>query len=101
MRNQIVTEKGGIYLYVQVHPEISYAFISSTGKSLTFRVDGTYIKANGTVIGAEGEMTGYISSPLHNKVEVIRHRHYQKSDIIHHDFGDGMDVETLKIQIRS
>lgn len=102
MKQQIITEADGKrYLCLQVHPNITYAFISSTGKSLVYRVMGEYLKRNGEVTGTKDMMSSYISHPIKcDDFIEINHRHYHQSDIIKHEFyRDGMVASAIKIPI--
>lgn len=96
---KIITEDGKTYLVISVNENIDSAFISRSGKSLVFRINGIYLKANGVVIGKAGEVTGRINKPLDCKVTTITRKTYQHRDIIKYDFGNDNVRSALKIII--
>lgn len=101
MRHNIVKEGNLSFLICECPVNFDHGFISSTGKSFVYRVNGTYLKSNGEIAGKEGSLSGYLNYRLNNKVKVLKHTHYSQSNVFKHDFGDDIIVEAVKIPISS
>lgn len=101
MKEAIVHEGDKSYLYLSVPHNISYAFISRSGKSLVFRCSGTYIKSNGEVIGGDVAMTNYISKRIKSDASIISgHDHLGQRDVFRHEFyHDGILTTAIKLRI--
>ena len=100
MRNKIITEEGKKFLMVQCNQDIDYAFVSKSGKSWVYRINGMYLLYNGEIKGEEGKISGYMSKRLHQQVTPkSKHHHFHKGDLVQYDFGDGMVVHAVKVPI--
>lgn len=102
MKIKFVTEEEKQIIIIQCHHKINYGFISKSGKSFVFRVDGAYLKANGEIIGKEGAITGYMHELLNGLVVIPQKKsHYHQGDLFKYDFGDGILRHAIKIPIVS
>lgn len=101
MRSKEITENGQKFLIVEVPKNMSEAFISKSGKSLVYRVRGTYLKSNGEICGKEDKLSGYLHSRFDSEVKVDGDKFvFIFPNFINYDFGDGIKRSVIRILIK-
>ena len=59
-----ITEGKSTFCMVSVPVNYKYGFISKSGKSFVYRVEGTYLDSKGVTRGSEGTLSTYLSRKL-------------------------------------
>lgn len=95
MQYKTITKGNESFLIVQVSTKIFQAFISKTGKSLVYRINGTWLSYNGEIKGENGVISGYIHQRFNGeRYKAKKGRHFSAGDIIEYDFGKGIGVRS-------
>ncbi len=96
---RVITENGKKKIAICVDTNLHEAYISKSGKSLVYRVMGTYLKYNGEIIGEQGKIGGYISQGLGMTVETENKNVFTNKDVVDYDFGDDLIRKALIIPV--
>lgn len=106
MRQLLVEPKSGRkHLIVSVHPNTDHCFVSASGKSLVYRIKGSYIDKKGYFyFKSDDSISPYLNSRLDLPNGYIvpnsfRRKIFSKSSFFKHEFEKFVPQDALRIEL--